>query len=83
MVIRDDGVGIDPEILRTGRDDHWGLSGMRERAIRIDGRLKLLSAPAAGTEVALVIAANVAFEPSATRGSRDWLARLYSRSEKE
>ena len=35
VVVRDDGCGIDPNVLETGRDGHWGLSGMRERADRI------------------------------------------------
>jgi signal transduction histidine kinase/ligand-binding sensor domain-containing protein len=63
LVIRDDGCGIDPNILRTGRDDHWGLSGMRERAHRIGGQLTLSSRAASGTEVELALPATVAFTP--------------------
>jgi len=37
LVVRDDGCGIDPEVLSSGRDGHWGLTGMQERAARIDG----------------------------------------------
>ena len=51
--IRDNGCGIDPQVLEKGRDGHWGLAGMRERATRIDGRLKILSSATAGTEVRL------------------------------
>jgi signal transduction histidine kinase len=29
MRIRDNGCGIDPEVLEKGRDGHWGLAGMR------------------------------------------------------
>src|SRR5262249_26890363 len=29
--IRDNGCGIDSKVLRTGREGHWGLAGMRER----------------------------------------------------
>ncbi len=37
---RDDGKGIDPEILKNGgRPGHWGLHGMRERAQRIHAQL--------------------------------------------
>ena len=32
IVVRDDGCGIDPQVLRAGREGHWGLPGMRERA---------------------------------------------------
>ena len=30
LVVRDDGCGIESEVLQTGRDGHLGLSGMRE-----------------------------------------------------
>ena len=56
--IRDDGRGIDPEVLgRGGRSDHWGLQGMRERARRIGANLELWSRPGAGTEVELKVPA--------------------------
>src|SRR5262249_3384753 len=32
--IRDNGVGIDLAVLETGKDGHFGLRGMRERAAR-------------------------------------------------
>src|SRR5262249_31974449 len=35
IVVRDNGSGIDQQILASGREGHWGLSGMRERAERI------------------------------------------------
>ena len=42
--IRDDGTGIDPEVLETGaRPGHWGLPGVRERAKRIGAELDLWS----------------------------------------
>jgi signal transduction histidine kinase len=63
MLIRDDGVGIDPNIVRAGRDGHWGLPGMRERARRIGGQLTLSSRAASGTEVELLLPAAVAFAP--------------------
>src|SRR5207244_779837 len=37
--IRDDGQGIPREILDEGRAGHFGLSGMRERAGQIGGKL--------------------------------------------
>ncbi|MDB6045485.1 MAG: putative two-component system sensor kinase [Gammaproteobacteria bacterium] len=82
IVVRDNGRGIDPEVLRSGRDGHWGLSGMRERCERIGARLKVLSAAGAGTEIDLTVPAGAAFQHSAKGGSMDWLARFYSRSEK-
>ena len=50
--IRDNGCGIDPQVLEKGRNEHWGLAGMRERATRIGGLLKI-SSSATGTEIAL------------------------------
>jgi len=62
--IRDNGCGIDPQMLEKGRDGHWGLPGMRERATRIGGLFKILSSPAAGTEVQLSIPTTIASELS-------------------
>ena len=56
--IRDDGTGIDSEILRQGhREGHFGLPGMRERAQRVGAHLDVWSGSGAGTEVELRIAA--------------------------
>jgi len=63
LVIRDDGCGIDPNILHAGREGHWGLPGMRERARRIGGQITLSSRAASGTEVELLLPASVAFTP--------------------
>ena len=64
MRVRDNGCGIDPQVLRAGRDGHWGLAGMRERATRIGGRLEIASSATTGTEVQLFIPSAVAFQPS-------------------
>ncbi len=61
VLVRDDGRGIDPEVLQSGRDGHWGLSGMRERAERIGARLKVWSRDEAGTEVEMSIPGHIAF----------------------
>ncbi|HEV3333187.1 MAG TPA: sensor histidine kinase [Bryobacteraceae bacterium] len=55
MRIRDDGNGIDSNVLENGRDGHWGLAGMQERATRIGGLLKISSSPMVGTEIQLSI----------------------------
>ena len=62
--IHDNGCGIEPQMRDKGRDGHWGLAGMRERAARIGGVLKILSNPAAGTEVQLSIPTSIASELS-------------------
>jgi signal transduction histidine kinase len=61
LVVRDNGRGIDPDVVKDGRDGHWGLSGMRERADRIGAGFTVWSRPATGTEVELVIPDHVAF----------------------
>src|SRR5207248_2363887 len=53
--IRDDGKGIDPQLLDAGRDGHWGLPGMRERAQQIGAELDMWSELGAGTEIELRI----------------------------
>jgi signal transduction histidine kinase len=62
VLVRDDGCGIDPQMLESGRDGHWGLSGMRERAERIGAKLRVLSRSGGGTEVELRVPREVAFE---------------------
>jgi signal transduction histidine kinase len=62
MRIRDNGRGIDPQVLEKGLDGHWGLAGMRERAARIGGMLKIFSNPTAGTNVELSIPSSTALE---------------------
>jgi FixJ family two-component response regulator len=64
MRIRDNGGGIEPQMLEKGRDGHWGLAGMRERATRIGGLLKILSSATAGTEIQLSIPTTIALERS-------------------
>src|SRR5262249_37126840 len=69
MRVRDDGIGINPHVLRNGREGHWGLAGMRERAERIGGLLKISSSPDHGTEVRLSIPSGIAFQFSAVKNS--------------
>jgi signal transduction histidine kinase len=69
--IRDDGRGIDPKHLDAGRDGHWGLPGMRERAQQIGGQLEMWSEGGLGTEVELRIPGSVAYAtPSGHGGFR-------------
>lgn len=60
LVVRDNGVGIDQEVLERGRDFHWGLQGMRERARGMGAQLRILSRKAAGTEVEMSIPTGIA-----------------------
>jgi signal transduction histidine kinase len=68
LLVRDNGRGIDADVLRSGSEGHWGLSGMRERADQIGARFTVWSRAAAGTEVELVVPARVAFVRKARRG---------------
>ena len=75
ILISDDGAGIDQQVLQTGKDGHWGLAGMRERAESIGARLKVLSRTNAGTEVELLIPSHVAFVSHSANGARKWFQR--------
>ena len=47
--IRDDGKGIDPQVLEEGgRAGHWGLIGIRERAKRMGGAIGFLERTRSG-----------------------------------
>jgi ligand-binding sensor domain-containing protein/signal transduction histidine kinase len=73
--VRDDGKGIAPEILRAGgRNGHWGLAGMRERAKRIGARLDFWSEAGAGTEVQLTVPASIAYQTK-SKQRLSWLLR--------
>ena len=59
--IRDDGKGIDRHIAAAGKPEHFGLTGMQERAARIRGKLTVSSSANAGTEVGLIVPGPVIF----------------------
>ena len=59
--IGDNGVGIPESIINGGTNGHYGLQGMRERASRIGGKLRIVSSGDSGTEVSLVVPGRVAF----------------------
>lgn len=73
LKLRDDGIGMAAEVLSEGREGHWGLAGMRERARRLRGELQLWSRPGLGTEIELVVPAALAYRG---RQSRSWALRL-------
>jgi signal transduction histidine kinase/ligand-binding sensor domain-containing protein len=79
ILVRDNGHGIDPQVLQSGREGHFGLSGMRERAERIGARLRVWSRAEAGTEVELTVPGHIAFQFPSSNRMRKWLAKLYPR----
>jgi signal transduction histidine kinase/ligand-binding sensor domain-containing protein len=75
--IADDGAGIGSEIVENGgRDGHFGLRGMRERALKLRGELKVRQRREGGTEVLLSIPGVVAYGAN----ERRWLVPFGARS---
>lgn len=63
LLVRDDGRGIDPKILKGGgRPGHWGLPGISERAKQIRAQIDFWSDSRAGTEVQLTVPGKVAYK---------------------
>jgi signal transduction histidine kinase len=77
ILVRDDGRGIEPELLVSGREGHWGISGMRERAEVIGASLKLFSRAGAGTEVELSVPGRLAYEIDSSPRYRRWFNRVF------
>ena len=60
LSVCDDGCGLPPDVATAGcREGHWGLTGMRERALRIGGHLELRISK--GTTVVLSVPASLAY----------------------
>jgi signal transduction histidine kinase len=62
VLVRDNGSGIDQDLLRSQRGGKSGLSTMRERAERIGGKLRVSSRAGGGTEVELRVPGSLSFE---------------------
>ena len=75
ILVRDNGCGIDPKVLRTGRVGQRGLSEMYDRAEKMGARLKIRSRVAAGTVVELSVPSHVAFPPASSDCRLAWLSR--------
>jgi signal transduction histidine kinase len=73
---KDDGIGIDPDILARGSlEGHFGLPGMTERARRIQGKIEFLSSPGLGTGIQIDVPAGAAYA-AATAPRPRWLLPL-------
>ena len=70
--VGDDGKGIEPEVLGAGRKEgHFGLSGMRERAELVGGKLVVRSNTGGGTEVDFSVPGARAYSNASP--ARSWL----------
>ncbi len=63
--VRDDGKGIPSDVLNDGREGHYGLPGMRERAKLVGGKLTIWTELDGGTEIELNIPGARAYVKSA------------------
>lgn len=64
----DDGVGIDADIADAGlKPGHYGLSGMRERAKKLNGELVIRRVPEGGSEIVLTVPGAVAYRSRSLR----------------
>lgn len=59
--VRDNGIGIDPAVVGEGKEGHFGLQGMRERAGRIMSKLTVDTSTASGTEIKLVVPGSIIY----------------------
>src|SRR5882757_6740837 len=59
--ISDNGAGIDADIVHRGKQGHFGLQGMRERAARIMGKFSVESSTGSGTGVTLTVPGGIIY----------------------
>jgi signal transduction histidine kinase/ligand-binding sensor domain-containing protein len=62
----DNGIGIVADILRGGKQGHFGLQNMRERAARILGKFSVESSAVSGTAITLIVPGGIIYR-TATR----------------
>lgn len=62
VCVSDDGRGIDEGVLQAGyRTGHWGLPGMRERASKMRGELRVGRSRNGGTQIDLQVPAAIVY----------------------
>jgi ligand-binding sensor domain-containing protein/signal transduction histidine kinase len=59
--VRDNGKGIESAVIQDGREEHYGIVGMRERTRLAGGRLVFWSEVNSGTELELTVPASLAY----------------------
>lgn len=65
LQVLDDGCGLDPAFLQCGKAGHFGISGMRERAANIGGRLLFEVSRQKGICLTLTVPGHLIFKYSA------------------
>lgn len=79
VLVRADGAGPGSHAQGARPEISPDLSRMRERAVKIGGRLKVRNRPAAGIEVELSVPGDVAFLPEHSPRERRLFSKLFSR----
>jgi len=74
--VRDNGRGMTEGSARRG---HWGLQGMRERAARLGGTLRILSRPSRGTDLYLSVPGARLYAGTRNGAQMRWMARVIRR----
>lgn len=64
--VADDGVGMELTMADRGKDGHFGLRGMRERAAHVGATLSVISAPGKGTAIVVTVPGRVIFRHAST-----------------
>jgi signal transduction histidine kinase len=74
LSFKDNGVGINPEVVDLGKTGHFGLQGMKERSARIRARITITSTLNSGTAITLRVPGSVIYR----RETKSFLAKLRS-----
>ncbi len=61
LCFRDNGVGMDPDLITGGKTGHFGMQGMRDRSARIRAAITIKSTLNAGTQVMLRVPGEVIY----------------------
>lgn len=64
--VADDGVGMDVTVTEHGKEGHFGLRGMRERATQIGADIAVTSAPKMGTSIVVTVPGGTIYLKSPT-----------------
>jgi signal transduction histidine kinase len=74
VFVSDDGEGIDEAVLKAGyRSGHWGLPGMRERAGKLRGELRVgRNKEGGGTRIDLQVPGAIVYRADRPKGPWPW-----------